>query len=321
MTRPNVSPVLLTGATGFVGQQLYPLLADRGYRVLCATRNAKRAREQYPDREWIQVDVDRPSTVADALDRARSAYYLVHQMVGQADYAARERRAARRFRDAASARDIERIVYLGGVAPSGPPSTHLRSRLTTGRILRSGEASTIELRASMIIGAGSASWRIVRDLAARLPAMLLPAWTQTKTQPVWIGDVTDALVGALEIDEETSHWYDIPGPETLTVEEILRRTAAIFGNDPPGVRVPLLSPRISSWWLRFVTSADTYLARQLVEGLRHDLIAESDEFWDRIDHPDRLGFDEAARRSLEPPTNRSGRVIEEFVHQVAGRRG
>ncbi|MFB6374708.1 MAG: hypothetical protein ABEN55_16665 [Bradymonadaceae bacterium] len=170
----------------------------------------------------------------------------------------------------------------------------------------------------MIIGAGSESWRIVRDLAARLPAMLLPSWTRSKTQPVWIGDVTEALVGALEMETEESQWCDIPGPDTLTIEEILRRTARAMGNDPRGISVPFLSPRISSWWLRFVTSADMHVARQLVEGLKSDLIAESDEFWEQIGHTDLLSFDEAARRSLAPPESRSGRIIERVVHEVAG---
>lgn len=317
MSDDQTDPVLLTGATGFVGRALYPRLVEAGHDVLCATRSVKSARTNFPDRTWIEFDVDEPASVAEALDQCGSAFYLIHQMGGDDDYVAQERRSARRFCDAASSHDLSRVVYLGGVAPSGPPSQHLRSRLTTGRILRSGEVSTIELRASMIIGADSASWRIVRDLAARLPAMLLPKWTRSRTQPVWIGDVTEALIGALELETEASRWFDIPGPETVTVEEILRRTARVMGNEPAGFNVPFLSPRISSWWLRFVTSADTKVARQLVEGLKTDLLAESDEFWDEIGHTDLTGFDEAARRSLEPTTSRSGRVIERVVHTFA----
>ena len=172
----------------------------------------------------------------------------------------------------------------------------------------------------MIIGAGSASWQIVRDLAARLPAMILPEWTRTRTQPIWIGDVIIALVGALEMQAEESHWCDIPGPEILTVEEILRKTARVMGNDPPMFDVPLLSPRLSSYWLRFITRGDVALARELVEGLKSDLLAESDAFWQMIGHEELVEFEEAARRELEEPDRLSARWLERAVHMLAPRR-
>ncbi|MFB6374707.1 MAG: NAD-dependent epimerase/dehydratase family protein [Bradymonadaceae bacterium] len=125
MNAEQLDPVLLTGATGFVGRALYPRLVDAGHEVLCATRSVKQARSTYPDRNWIQVDVERPASVAEALDRCQSAFYLIHQMTGQTDYVARERRSARRFCDAASSHDLARVVYLGGVSPKGPPSKHL----------------------------------------------------------------------------------------------------------------------------------------------------------------------------------------------------
>jgi len=308
--------VLLSGATGFVGRRLFPELRRRGYEVLCGSRNPEDARKRFPKRQWVELDVDRPETVERALEGCGAAFYLIHQMTDESNYLERERSAARGFVRAAEANDVGRIVYLGGVEPKGRPSKHLQSRLATGRVLRSGEPSTIELRASMIIGPGSASWRIVRDLAARLPAMILPSWTRTRTQPIWIEDVVEALVCALELEEEGPAWFDLPGPETLTVAEILERTARAMGNEPIAVDVPVLSPRISSYWLRFITGTDPQLARELVEGLRHDLLAESADYWERIGYKDLIPFDEAARRALEPSEGMAAKVVERLVHSV-----
>jgi uncharacterized protein YbjT (DUF2867 family) len=309
--------ILLTGATGFVGNRLYPALEERGYDVVCASRRPERARANHPDREWVELDVERPETIADAAEGCNAAYYLIHQITSGPDYQERERRSSRYFRDAVDAAELERVVYLGGVEPAGGTSEHLESRLETGRILRGRDLSTVELRAAMIIGRGSASWQIVRDLAARLPAMVLPAWTQTRSQPVWIGDVVVALVMALELDLDGSDWFNIPGPETLTVEEVLADTAAVLGNDPWMLDVPFVTPRLSSYWLRFVTRADTKLARELVEGLKFDLITEKKILWDDIDHAPLTSFAEAVRREAASPDRMSARLVERAVRAVA----
>jgi len=175
----------------------------------------------------------------------------------------------------------------------------------------------VELRASMIIGRESASWQIVRDLAARLPAMILPSWTQTKSQPIWIGDVIVALTAALDLELEGSAYFNIPGPEVLTVEEILAGTARVLGNEPWKVDVPLLSPRLSSYWLRFVTRADTALARELIEGLKYDLVAREDLLWDEIEHAALTPLAEAAHRELEAPAGMSARFVERAVRAMA----
>jgi uncharacterized protein YbjT (DUF2867 family) len=315
MTEWLERPVFLAGATGFIGQHLYPRLVDAGLRVRCGTRSALKARARQPGRDWVEFDVDEPATIPDALAGCGSALYLIHQMAGGQGYHERERRAAHAFASAAEACGLQRIVYLGGVAPEGAPSEHLASRLQTGRILRTGEVPAIELRASMIIGPGSASWQIVRDLAARLPLMILPSWTQSRTEPVYIADVADALVGALMLEEPGSRWYDIPGPEVLSVEQILERTARALGHDARQVHVPLLSPRLSSYWLRFVTRADLNIARELVEGLQSDLLASGDEFWELVDHAERVGFDEAALRTIAktPPESMLARTYERLI--------
>jgi uncharacterized protein YbjT (DUF2867 family) len=237
---------------------------------------------------------------ARALDGCRAALYLVHGIGEGADYHRREVRAAATFSAAAAAAGVERIVYLGGVAPTGTGSAHLRSRLEVGEALRAGSVKTIELRASMIVGHGSLSWLMVRDLAARLPVMVLPRWLKSRTQPIAIDDVVIALLRALELPLTESAWFDIPGPVTLSGKEILEATARVMGLEPPGMlEVPLLSPRLSSLWVRFVTRAQWSVAREVVVGLTEDLLAQDDRFWQLIQHPHRFSFAEAARLALD----------------------
>jgi len=291
--------VLLTGATGFVGGAVRGALAAQGFRVRCLTRRADGARKRHPELDWVEGDVAEAASCAAALDGCRAALYLVHGIGEGADYHRREVTAAETFSRAAAAAGVERIVYLGGVAPSGAGSEHLRSRLEVGAALRAGPVSTVELRASMIVGHGSLSWLIVRDLAARLPFMVLPRWLESRTQPIAIDDVVTALVRALELPLRTSAWFDIPGPVALSGKQILEETARVMGlAHPRMLEVPFLSPRLSSHWVRFVTRADWTVAREVVVGLAEDLLAKDDHFWKLIEHPRRLSFVEAARLAL-----------------------
>src|SRR5512140_3049373 len=227
MTVPERS-LLLTGATGFVGGAVRPALLRDGWRVRCLTRHADRAREREPGFDWVQGDMADPASVAQALDGCHAALYLVHGIGEGADYHRREVIAASSFAKAAAAAGVERIVYLGGVAPAGAGSDHLRSRLDVGEALRAGSVRAIELRASMIVGHGSLSWLIVRDLAARLPVMVLPRWMKSRTQPVAIDDVVVALVRALDLPLTANAWFDTPGPDTLSGKEILEETARVL---------------------------------------------------------------------------------------------
>lgn len=290
--------VLLTGATGFVGRATFAGLERAGWRVRCATRDAARAAAQWPERHWVTLDVADPESTARALDGCEAALYLVHGMSAPAgDFRREERDQAETFARAAERAGLRRIVYLGGVvAPGADASEHLRSRQEVGEALRAGRVSAVELRASMIIGHGSLSWLIVRDLAARLPIMVLPRWLESRTQPVAIGDVTVALERSLDLAVEGSAWFDVPGPETLSGRTILERTAAVLGaRKPIMIEVPFLSPRLSSHWVRFVTRAEWSVAREVVVGLKTDLLAHDDRFWALIGHTQRLTFDEAAR--------------------------
>ena len=292
--------ILLTGATGFVGRAVRPALAAAGWHVRCLTRNLARARAHDPSLDWIAGDVGDARSCARALEGCQAALYLVHGIGEGADYHGHEVAAARTFCQAAGATGVERIVYLGGIAPAGAGSEHLRSRLDVGEALRGGPVRTIELRASMIVGHGSLSWLIVRDLTARLPFMVLPQWLKSRTQPVAISDVVIALVRALDLPLAASASFDLPGPRALSGKEILEETASVMRlHHPRMIEVPLLSPRLSSLWVRFVTRAKWSVAREVVVGLTEDLLARDDQFWRLIDHPNRLTFGEAARVALD----------------------
>lgn len=311
-------PIVVAGASGFVGRRLVAALAGR--EVRCGSRNPDAAAARWPDDRWIRLDLDDPASLGPALHGAGALVYLVHGLGAEHtdDLVAHEVALATRVRDAAARAGLRRIVYLGGPKPAGPPSPHLAARLATGEILRGGDVSTIELRASMIVGAGSESWKMCRDLAFRLPLMALPPWASTRTQPVAIDDVIAALVAAIDDPLEGSAAFDLPGPEVLTARDVLERTAALAGFRPVMVPMFFLTPRISSLWLRFVTGADTALARQLVDGMSSDLVGEEPGYWARVPGAVRTPFDVAAARALAeeaPPTGVS-RAVERVARTI-----
>jgi len=322
---PGKTRVLVAGATGFVGQALLPRLVSAGHTVSATSRDVSKA-PVVEGVAWITCNVKDPADLDRALRDTDVAFFLVHAMGrGESDFAEAEQRAATEFREAAGRANVKRIVYLGGVAPAGKPSEHLQSRLRVGELLREGPVPTLELRASMIIGNGSVSWQIVRDLALRLPAMLLPSWTASRTCPIDIEDVTEALLRGLDVPMSESTWYDIPGPETLSAREILLRVAALRGRHLPNLRVPLLSVSLSSWWLKLVTRADFAVARELVLGLSTDLLPTRLGYWDAIGYRPKWNFEASARRALASETRPSdvagfGGRLEEAVVQLVARK-
>lgn len=304
------STLLLTGATGFVGRALQPSLVEAGWHVRALTRDVERARKNNPDLDWVKGDVSDEASCVRALEGCQVAIYLVHGIGEGANYHSQEVAAAETFSKAAAKAKVERIVYLGGVAPAGIGSDHLRSRLDVGETLRAGSVKTIELRASMIVGHGSLSWLIVRDLTARLPFMILPRWLKSQTEPVAIDDVVIALVRAVDINVKESEWFDIPGPSKLSGKQILIETAKLMGLAQPFMlEAPLLSPNLSSHWVRFVSRAQWAVAREIVIGLTEDLLAKDDRFWRLIGHTERLTFQDAARLAL---------AVEQKSHSAQG---
>jgi len=298
MSAPDSPTVLVTGATGFVGGALTAELSRRGFRVVAASRRPS-TRTASSGVEWRTCDLLDSSTLDAAFAGIQVAYYLVHSMgAGTSAYGELERRAAQAFAEAAARAHVQRIVYLGGPAPPGLPSEHLRSRLAVGEILRAGSVPAVELRASMVIGRGSASWQIVRDLAVRLPVMVLPRWLNSRTRPVALADVVAALVGAADMPLEHSQWFDVPGPEILSGQQILERIARLRGRRFLALKVPFLTPQLSALWLRLITRTDFSLARELVLGLKEDLLPRDARFWALIGHTELVSFDDAARHAL-----------------------
>jgi uncharacterized protein YbjT (DUF2867 family) len=324
-----VGPVLLTGATGFVGAHLRPALQTAGFPLRLGSRNPpsdappseapSASRRSSSLAEWVTLDVEQPETLYAALKGCRAAIYLVHRVAAGRDYPAQERRAALAFAAAAEACGVERIIYLGGVKPrSKKASRHLQSRLQTGDILRGGAVSTFELRAAMIVGHGSLSWRIVRELAGRLPAMVLPRWLGHSSWPVAIDDVVVAVLRALRCDIAQARCYELPGPERVTHRDILQRTARQLGRKPLMMGVPILSPSLSSYWIGWMTSVGLPIARELVHGLLDDLEPDGPSIWQAGGAPTALDAaiaqalaDEQLWKKGDPARGRLPREIEQ----------
>lgn len=289
--------VLLTGATGAVGGRLLPLLLDAGHEVTCLVRDPARARLPGEVRV-VRGDVLSGAGLAEALAGAHVAYYLVHSMGrgARGDFAVNDRRGATAFGAAAREAGLERLVYLGGLPAPGPGSAHLRSREEVARILAGAAPTSVHARAAMVIGAGSASFLMLRQLVERLPAMVGPKWIDTRTQPIALADVTAALA-RLATYPDPPREVELGGADVVTYREMMRRFAVLQGRRPPLiVPVPVLSPRLSSYWVGFVTSVEPALARPLVDGLSEELLVRTAPPPGINDAP--LGFDAAVRLAL-----------------------
>ena len=291
--------VLILGASGFLGRHLAYALREQGCEVRLASRSPRRP-SRPSGSAWVQADVLRLDTLSEAMQGCDVVVNLVHLMGQSGDLLLREKVAAWNIRQAAEGAGVSHIVYLGGPRSSGRASAHLQARLATGDILRSGAVPTTEIRASMIVGSQSESFRMVRDLAVRLPFMVLPRWLHTRSSPIGVRDVTTALVHACMGEApRASAWFDLPGPETLTAKEILLRVAAVRRRRPITVSIPLVSPGLSSHWIGLVSDADYNIAKKLVAGLQSDLLFDGPSYWGRMPQHQLQPFDVAVAEAFE----------------------
>jgi uncharacterized protein YbjT (DUF2867 family) len=290
----------VTGATGFIGGRLARELADRGWTVRCLARDRSRLPETM--REGFEVhegDVLDPGSLAGAGRDVEVAYYLIHSM-GRGtggDFEERERRAARSFAELAGREGVDRVVYLGGLGDD-PKSAHLRSRQRTAQILAETGPPLTYFRAGMVVGAGSESYRTLRYLVQRLPAMIAPAWLATPTQPIGIDDVIAYLASAPDVDASAGREIQIGGPDVLSYGEMLDLMAdALQVRRRPRIPVPLLTPWLSSLWIGLVTPVDTGVARPLVEGLSTATVVVDRSGAELFD-VEPISLQEALRRAL-----------------------
>ena len=287
--------VLVAGATGFVGSHLVPALLAKGHRVRCLSRNPDRAGTRVPSAaEVVRGDVHDATSLAAALNGIDAAYYLVHSMESsEFDFEERDRDAARQFAREAEHARIKRIIFLGGLGDEASQlSAHLRSRQEVGELLRSGPTPVTEFRAGLIIGPGSASYVMLQQLVERLPVMITPQWVETRTQPIAISDAVRYLVEALNDESRNDGTYEIGGPEVMTYRSMMMRYARARGLKRIMLPVPVLTPRLSSYWVDVITDVSAALARPLIEGLRSEMVVRSDSAVRKFGLPV-LGFEQA----------------------------
>lgn len=275
---PSAPVVLLTGASGYVGGRLIPLLEQQSLVLRCLARNPDKLRPLLTGAaQIVRGDVlDRPS-LDQALQGVHTAYYLVHLMSGSHDFEQEDRQAAKNFADAARQAGTKRIIYLGGLGDDADPklSPHLRSRHEVGQILRESGVETIEFRAGMVIGAGSLSYQLMKSLTDRLPVMICPLWLTTATQPIAIDDVLAYLLAAKDLPPHASRIFEIGGADVVSYGDLIREYARQKGLRRWLIFVPVLTPYLSGLWLALVTPASFEVGRHLIEGLKNPTVVQN----------------------------------------------
>jgi uncharacterized protein YbjT (DUF2867 family) len=270
--------VLLTGATGYVGGLLLPLLEKQSVIVRCLARNPDKIRRSRETTQVVRGDVLDAASLDEALKGVDTAYYLVHLMSGSKDFEREDRQAATNFAMAAKKAGVKRIIYLGGLGDDADPklSPHLRSRHEVGEILRQSGIETIEFRAGMVVGAGSLSYQLLKSLTDRLPVMLCPKWLSTPTQPIAVDDVLAYLLAAEELPAGESRIFEIGCPDVVTYSDLIRVYAKLKHLRRWLIFVPVLTPYLSGLWLALVTPASFEVGRHLIEGLKNPTIVRDD---------------------------------------------
>lgn len=294
--------ILVTGVTGYVGGRLVPRLLAYGYRVRCLARDPLRLQGR-PWQDQVEVvagDVLSPETLPAAFEGVSAAYYLIHGMAQGEDFAIRDKTAALNFATAAYKAAVARIIYLGGLGDAAQHlSQHLQSRHETGTALRASGVPVTEFRAAVVVGSGSLSFEMIRYLTERLPVMICPRWVSSRIQPIAIRNVLDYLVAALENPQCAGRVIEIGGADVLTYADMMKRYAKVRGLRRALISVPVLTPRLSSYWIRIVTPLPVAIARPLIDGLHNDVIvrdpAPAQQLFPQV-LP--MGYDEAVTLAL-----------------------
>ncbi len=273
--------ILLTGTTGYIGKRLLPKLLEENCFVYCCVRDRERFDISPYDAEQIEiieVDFLKPDTLQTIPENLDAAYYLIHSMTySREKFEEMEMEAALNFRSALEKTSVEQVIYLSGIVNDEHLSTHLRSRRAVEEVLSDSSFHLTTLRAGIIVGSGSASFEIIRDLVEKLPVMIAPKWLNTRTQPIAIRDVIQFLSGVLMKRFAYDHSYDIGGPEVMTYKEMLGSFAQVRGLNRLIITVPLMTPRLSSYWLYFITSTSYNLATSLVDSMMVDVVCEPND--------------------------------------------
>ena len=293
--------VLLTGATGYIGRGLKKrLLEDETLQLRLFVRNERKTQEKYKERvEIFEGSTFDRESLRKALDGIDVAYYLIHSMGTKGDFRELDRTSAKNFLDACIDSNVHRIIYLGGLGREDTASKHLLSRIETGEILSSRPDSiqTIWFRAGIIIGSGSASFEIIRHLVRKLPLMTTPKWVHTKTQPIGVCDVLEYLFQAKDLDTKKNVIVDI-GSDQMSFKDMLIRASKVMGLKRLLIPVPLLTPRLSSYWLILVTPISFRIAKALVDGLKSETIIQNDNAKKYFGHISPLSYEDAIKIAL-----------------------
>ncbi|MCF8230223.1 MAG: SDR family oxidoreductase [Bacteroidales bacterium] len=278
--------ILLTGTTGYIGKRLLNVLLAKGYEIVCCVRDKQRfdATPYDPGKvSVIEVDFLDPGTLGRIPEDIDAAYYLIHSMsAGNADFEQLEKETAQNFRDRLQQTNIKQVIYLSGIVNEDKLSKHLRSRKQVEDILKQGSYHLTTLRAGIIVGSGSASFEIIRDLVEKLPVMIAPRWLNTRSQPLAVRNVLQFLSGVLLREDTYDQSFDIGGPEILTYKEMLLKFARVRKLKRFIIPVPVMTPRLSSYWLYFVTSTSYKLAINLVNSMKVEIVGKANDLHERL---------------------------------------